>query len=189
MKPFLTASVAAAALALCATSASASLLFMGQISWGTMAQLNPASTTGAVTPMIGGQWSPFDNATSPWLNIEDGGSATFDATDIFTFVWGSPNPGDSLVTTSDGQSYTTADLIAAAALDGVTVVNQPYTPGYLVEVTGDFTSVTLTMSGGDGGNFEIGAVPEASTWAMLGLGFAGLAFAGYRSRRAAISIA
>ena len=29
------------------------------------------------------------------------------------------------------------------------------------------------------------AAPEASTWAMMGLGFASLAFAGYRSRRAA----
>jgi hypothetical protein len=33
------------------------------------------------------------------------------------------------------------------------------------------------------------SVPEASTWAMLLLGFAGLGFAGYRARRAAISIA
>ena len=30
------------------------------------------------------------------------------------------------------------------------------------------------------------SVPEASTWAMLLLGFAGLGFAGYRARRAAI---
>ncbi len=33
------------------------------------------------------------------------------------------------------------------------------------------------------------AVPEPSTWAMMGLGFAGLAFAGYRSRRTAVSVA
>ena len=31
--------------------------------------------------------------------------------------------------------------------------------------------------------------PEPSTWAMMGLGFAGLAFAGYRSRRSAAAIA
>jgi PEP-CTERM motif len=36
-------------------------------------------------------------------------------------------------------------------------------------------------------NFSLTAVPEPSTWAMMGLGFAGLAFAGYRKRRAAIS--
>ncbi len=33
------------------------------------------------------------------------------------------------------------------------------------------------------------AVPEPSTWAMLGLGFAGLAFVGYRKRRKALAIA
>jgi hypothetical protein len=33
------------------------------------------------------------------------------------------------------------------------------------------------------------SVPEASTWAMLLIGFAGLGFAGYRVRRAAVSIA
>jgi hypothetical protein len=31
--------------------------------------------------------------------------------------------------------------------------------------------------------------PEPSTWAMMALGFAGLAFAGYRARRATTSIA
>ena len=33
------------------------------------------------------------------------------------------------------------------------------------------------------------AAPEASTWAMMGLGFAGLAFAGYRSRRSVTAAA
>ena len=32
-------------------------------------------------------------------------------------------------------------------------------------------------------------VPEPSTWAMMGLGFAGLAFAGYRARRTPLAIA
>jgi hypothetical protein len=36
---------------------------------------------------------------------------------------------------------------------------------------------------------QVISVPELSTWAMMGLGFAGLAFAGYRTRRAATSIA
>jgi hypothetical protein len=38
-------------------------------------------------------------------------------------------------------------------------------------------------------NYAFKAVPEASTWAMMGLGFVGLAFAGFRSRRAAAAIA
>jgi hypothetical protein len=37
---------------------------------------------------------------------------------------------------------------------------------------------------------DIGSVPEPSTWAMMLLGFAGLAYAGYRkTKRAALSVA
>ena len=36
---------------------------------------------------------------------------------------------------------------------------------------------------------QVNSIPEPSTWAMMGLGFAGLAFAGYRRRRAAAAIA
>jgi hypothetical protein len=63
------------------------------------------------------------------------------------------------------------------------------------------SSETLTFAAVDtsalGGNPSYGneitnvtlPVPEPSTWAMMGLGFAGLAFAGYRGRRAATAIA
>ena len=40
--------------------------------------------------------------------------------------------------------------------------------------------------GPDGSIIE--SAPEASTWAMMGLGFAGLGFAGWRNRRAALAI-
>jgi len=69
-------------------------------------------------------------------------------------------------------------------------------------VTGDNgsysgTSVSGVYFGGSatvGGDVDIeytysNTVPEPATWAMMGLGFAGLAFAGYRTRRSAISIA
>jgi hypothetical protein len=60
------------------------------------------------------------------------------------------------------------------------------------------TSETLSFTALDTGspsygneytNVSLSAVPEASTWAMMGLGFAGLALAGYRSRRPAAAIA
>ncbi len=60
---------------------------------------------------------------------------------------------------------TTEDLVLTAAATGA--------PSYGNEFT----------------NFSLSAVPEPSTWAMMGVGFAGLAFAGYRRRRTAISIA
>jgi hypothetical protein len=39
------------------------------------------------------------------------------------------------------------------------------------------------------GEVKIGAIPELSTWAMMGLGFAGLAFAGYRGSRKSAAFA
>ncbi len=58
-----------------------------------------------------------------------------------------------------------------------------------------FVNVVFSTGGLDGSNtgftaaFSTETVPEPSTWAMLGLGFAGLAFAGYRSRRSSAAIA
>ena len=173
---------AAAAMALSASSAVASLNFLGQIAPADNAVvLNPVSESNAFAE-TGGYWNPLGSSSpGPWLNIVNGGSATFDARGNFEFVWGSPNPGN-IVTTNDGQTYTISDLSSYG------VLNNPL--GYLVDITGTFTTITLTMSGGDGGNFEVAGtpVPEASTWAMMGLGFAGLAFAGYRSSRRRLEI-
>lgn len=55
----------------------------------------------------------------------------------------------------------------------------------------------LSFNSLDGGGSPFGpviggvsiAVPEASTWAMMGLGLAGLAFAGYRGRRTTVAAA
>ena len=67
-----------------------------------------------------------------------------------------------------------------AALSPVTVPNGDY----YVQVIGQLTSpvspvVSLTAQ----------AIPEASTWAMMVAGFAGLGFAGFRTRRSAAAIA
>jgi hypothetical protein len=57
---------------------------------------------------------------------------------------------------------TTENLVLAAAPTGVDSYGDEYT------------------------NFSLTAVPEPATWAMMGFGFASLAFAGFRSRRAAV---
>jgi len=41
----------------------------------------------------------------------------------------------------------------------------------------------------DTGALTVSEVPEPATWAMMGLGFAGLAYAGFRARRRATAIA
>ena len=49
-------------------------------------------------------------------------------------------------------------------------------PGFYSDNTGGFC---VTVNGG-GGSCVATTIPEASTWAMMLLGFAGLGFAGYR---------
>jgi hypothetical protein len=72
-------------------------------------------------------------------------------------------------------------------IDGVVDINGQIFSGTDTVIDLGFVS-DLTISGD--GAFVIGGaiaetVPEASTWAMLGLGFAGLGFVGYRQTRAA----
>jgi hypothetical protein len=66
-----------------------------------------------------------------------------------------------------------------------------------VDSSADITSIILAERSGffsvPTNSFEIAqittSVPEPSTWAMMGLGFVGLAFAGYRAHRAPILVA
>ena len=52
-------------------------------------------------------------------------------------------------------------------------------------MAGAETQVTFIADGTFTGTITAVATPELSTWAMMGLGFAGLGFAGYRRARAA----
>jgi len=56
---------------------------------------------------------------------------------------------------------------------------------YYVQLKG----TVLARTGSPAISVSITGIPEPATWVMMGLGFAGLAFAGYRSRRPTISIA
>jgi PEP-CTERM motif len=69
----------------------------------------------------------------------------------------------------------------------------PVAGGYQVELL-----LQNTLAAGDGSvawldggmtGLSYSAVPEPSTWAMMGLGFAGIGFAGYRARRPAVAVA
>ena len=72
------------------------------------------------------------------------------------------------------------------------------TPAKFVEFDfGQFSGIDPANGGTGGGSgqgagiyqLSVEAVPESSTWAMMGIGFAGLAFAGYRTSRKAVSTA
>jgi hypothetical protein len=63
----------------------------------------------------------------------------------------------------------------------------PYSPGYGLDFTYDFASSAVAATPIAAAlDLRVGSppagIPEASTWAMMLIGFAGLAFAGYRAR-------
>ncbi len=69
-------------------------------------------------------------------------------------------------------------LSGSATYDGATLDSLGLTAGKYVYTWGagaDADSLTV--------NIGAGGAPEASTWAMLLMGFAGLGFAGYRASR------
>ena len=114
----------------------------------------------------------------------DGGNATLTfttPTSQLSFLWGSPDTFNLLsVVTSDG----TFTFTAAQA--GVTPPNGDQQFAEYVDFVGTGTtvidSVTFesTSNAFEVSNFAVSGVPEASTWAMMILGFLGLGFLGYR---------
>jgi hypothetical protein len=100
------------------------------------------------------------------------GDITFTGTQLAT-VPGASLPGDGTPTitgsTSNGR-FTFVD--SALDITGISISEGPGAP------TNSFEIAQITTS-----------VPESSTWVMMGLGFAGLAFAGYRARRAPVRVA
>jgi hypothetical protein len=152
--------------------------------------------------------SPFTaagSATGQFFATTPGEMETFtfaaDVEDVAIYL-GSLDAGNMLVihTTSGDVSYTGAQLAAVpgASLpgDGTPTITGSTSNGRFtfVDSSANITGITVSESLTVATNsFEIAqiatSVPEASTWAMMGLGFAGLAFAGRRARRVAVRMA
>jgi hypothetical protein len=70
------------------------------------------------------------------------------------------------------------------------VLNHDEDISFIVEALSGtvLTAVDLSSTSGikEAKHFEVSGVPEASTWALMLVGFAGLGFAGYRKTRRAI---
>ena len=148
--------------------------------------LDDSSITGSGTLTTGAGPSPY-TVTAANGTITDP-SGTFTINGLSTYA-GADNLLYYPATGSDGYvdfgdiSFTTSGVpdfnIGGGGSEGLGVVlndsvlNPAGNPG----VNGSY-NISLTVT----------SAPELSTWAMLGLGFAGLGFAGYRGRKA-VSIA
>jgi hypothetical protein len=92
-----------------------------------------------------------------------------------------PPPPSALDLASGGSDLPPPSITPSGLVTGASDVG--YTGAGLTLTTTTGAGLTLTTSGNTGGaGLTLTAVPEASTWAMMLLGFAGLVFASYRRR-------
>jgi hypothetical protein len=127
-------------------------------------------------------WDPYglSDTTHNWWNIE-GGTVTFNGPgDALTIVWGSPNDDNPAATNTvsfysglNGGGNLVGQVLASDLYAAFSGIDNTQDPGYLISflVPGGYESVVFTTGSSD---FEFAAVPEPSTWAMLGIGFVGL---------------
>ncbi len=93
----------------------------------------------------------------------------------------------------NGTGTELADIILPTTPEGGAGCNTTYCPWFAIGFTFSGTAESVDFSGAAD---EVGfsaitlgsAVPEPSTWAMMIVGFAGLAFAGYRTKRKSIAL-
>jgi hypothetical protein len=105
------------------------------------------------------------------LQMTETGSSGSDDIENLTVTWG----------TSVGDTFTYNNLKPATDLDFFLVSPTPITFVDLSSTTGIDEAKQFSIS-------SVSGIPELSTWAMMGLGFAGLGFAGYyRHRKLAIA--
>jgi PEP-CTERM motif len=85
---------------------------------------------------------------------------------------------------ADGLGANLLAQVLASDLCSAFDVDNTQEPGYLLSflVPEGYGSVVFTTGSSDF-EFAVTAVPEPSTWAMLGIGFAGLALTGYKRSR------
>ena len=206
--------IGAAATILTASAASAASAIIDGITVNDYGRVNPAGPdfaqpgvgTGTAQIQIGQVnvmppnppefgnpgWNPYglSDTTHPWWNIE-GGQVTFNGPgNALTIVWGSPNDNNpaatntvSFYTGANGTGTLIGQVLASDLYSNFSNIDNTQDPGFLVSfmTPENYGSVVFTTGSSD---FEFAAVPEPSTWAMLGIGFAGLGLAGFkRSRR------
>jgi hypothetical protein len=159
------------------------------------AQVQTGQVTNAGNPpeFANPGWDPYGTGdkTHQWWNIEGGQVTINGPSNILTIVWGSPNDDNAAATNTvsfykdaNGMGANQFAQVLASDLYSAFGVDNTQDPGYLLSflVPRGYGSVVFTTGSSDF-EFAVAAVPEPSTWAMLGMGFAGLALAGYKRSR------
>jgi hypothetical protein len=99
-----------------------------------------------------------------------------------TIYWGSIDPGNEVALSINGYTLTGSDLATLYGASDNGSQTSPLSNQYVtISGLGEFSTATFTSSTN---SFEFSlmssGVPETSTWAMMGLGFAGLGYAAFR---------
>jgi hypothetical protein len=131
--------------------------------------------------------TPFGDATN-YMAVLGGRSETIaygSAKDAFGLYWGSVDSYNLLTFSYEGAVVATISGAQTGPLLASGGQGDYSSNGYVV-ITGlpKFDTVVMTSSSNsfEFDNVAAGAVPEASTWSMMGLGFAGLGWAAFNSR-------
>ncbi|MGB7973354.1 MAG: collagen-binding domain-containing protein [Roseiarcus sp.] len=152
--------------------------------------VTPDASGTAIFDMTSSQLAggPGDNYNVTFANETSATTIVINVTGSFTEGGGENFNGDTYLNShviwnfEDASSVSVKFWHGAVLADDASVTNSSPMEGFLYAKT--FTG------GGELHDFPFdgslpGAVPEPSTWAMMGLGFAGLGFLGLRSRKAA----
>jgi len=99
---------------------------------------------------------------------------------MFDLYSGDPLGAHTLLTTGT-ISASGSKIISMEIADTLLALGSYYIDASVKFAPSNTTNAVLGVNG----SVSVSAVPEASTWAMMALGFAALGFAGYRSRRSA----
>jgi hypothetical protein len=192
VKGFAGALTAAAIYAAAAAPASA-LTLINSPSETDVTVTFTATHTESIVFDEGYQVNDLETLTNNKVTLTGGGPNLLGSTWLYRFA--TPSSSSNSYTFNDGTLVPALGFAGAAQTNPLnmdtfyqifaTVPGKSYTYSF------DYSNNTAGLPGTTNSLLVVtpGTVPEPPTWAMLLIGFAGLGFAGYRARRAAVSIA
>jgi hypothetical protein len=158
---------------------------LGDVTWSLLS--GSASTEkGSLT----GQYAaPFGMGNTTYMSVQNGGTeeATWaTAQTSLSIYWGSIDAVgvdgilNQVSITVDGYTLTGSDLVALGAVGNGSQGSPANNEWVTITGLDPFTTVDFHAAGNNAFEFSLGSVPEPSTWAMMGLGFAALGYAAFR---------